>query len=92
MKLYFLLIVFVHQKAFTPVFKLKDNLCEFTTREQEFKRRFYIQKLVWNTRFKDFCYTKINLSPKYLFEIVTQIIYYLLPANKSKNTLHLIFT
>ena len=41
-----------------------NNFCEFTTQEHKFKR--CAQKPILNFRIKDFWYTKINLSQKYI--------------------------
>ena len=48
---------------FKPAFwRPHNNLCEFTTLEHKFKRWLCTQKPVWNVRFKEFWYTKINLT------------------------------
>ena len=44
------------------VSKSDNNHCEFTAIEHKFKSWFCTQKQVLNVRFKDFWYTKINLS------------------------------
>jgi hypothetical protein len=57
---------FVYQKAlirtFKPAFLLQSNVCEFTAREHKVKRLFCTQNPVLNVCFKDFWYTKINLT------------------------------
>ena len=63
--------IFVYQKAlmqihFTQAFCLQNNLCEFSAQEHKSKRWFCTQKPDWNIRFKDFWYTKKNLSWKYI--------------------------
>ena len=45
----------------TPASWLRNNLCEFTTREHKFNERFCTQITVLNVRFKDFWYTKIYI-------------------------------
>ena len=46
---------------------VQNNLSEFTTRERKFFSWFGTQKLLLNVGFKDFWYTKINRSQKYIF-------------------------
>ena len=46
------------------LFWLHNNLCELTALEHKFRRWFCTQKPDFNFRFKDFWYTKINLSKK----------------------------
>ena len=52
---------------FTPAFWLQNSLCKFTTREHKSKRWSCTEKPGLNIRFKDFWYTKLNLSKKYTF-------------------------
>ena len=58
------LIYIVYQKALIRTFltRLHNNLCEFTALEFKFNILFCTQKPVLNIRFKDFWYTKINLT------------------------------
>ena len=57
---------FVYQKTiiqtFHSSFLTTNCLCEFTTREYKFNRWFCTQKLVLYVQFKDFSYTKTNLT------------------------------
>ena len=55
-------------------FLLRYNLCEFTTREHNFKMCFCTENPVWKVRFKDFWYTKINLCLVSKFWIVITLI------------------
>ena len=63
-------ICFVYQKylilTFHSSFWLQNNLYKVTTREHKFKRWFWTQKPVLNLFSKNFWYTKIYLSQKYL--------------------------
>ena len=63
---YFLCTLELWYEHSTPAFWLHNNLCEFIAIEHNFKKWFCTQKLVLNDRFKDFWYTKMNLSQIYI--------------------------
>ena len=61
-KIFFNLILNFVYKHFTSAFWLQNNLWEYPALDHKFKIWFCTQKLVLNVHFKDFWYTKINLT------------------------------